>query len=140
MKRPICKEIDGIAYPNVVFKMAWPFVCGYIVCIHTLRYIHFKNLRAHCLNANSTLLQLRVARRSLLSRMSRHTRRESAYDTFQEGCEPNRNRWLGAVHANYSLRTGANRNWNGIFVNRNRHEPELDLFLEPPEPDLFLDP
>ena len=36
-----------------------------------------------------------------------------------------------AFHANYSLRTGANRIWNIFFLNRKRHEPEPDLSLNP---------
>ena len=47
--------------------------------------------------------------------------------TQQEGREPNRNRWLGAEpNAN---RCEPEPEW--IFVNRNRHELELDLFFDP---------
>ena len=46
---------------------------------------------------------------------------------YQEGREPNRNRWLGAEpNAN---RCEPEPEW--IFLNRNRHEPEPDLFLDP---------
>ena len=42
-----------------------------------------------------------------------------------------------AVHANYSLRTGANQNQSIFLLNQKRHEPEPDLSLNP---FLTLDP